>query len=354
MTEKIKIAVAGAAHIHWPDFERVLLERCDDVEVTAVYDRDPVRAQRIAETFGAHACREFPDFVSKIEDTPNVIIAPRSKDHGGLVPALAVLGKNVFIEKPISLDAEHARHCASLLSRPRHDGTERLVHVNLFHRDHKPFQRLKEIVEGGELGEIISAEHTCSHDGLELGWFDGEYAWMKKKPALGGFGDLGLHSVDLLTWMFGKPLSLDASTGTVEGINTSVQDHFGTGKMTFKNGVEGSFYAGWKAPDDHLVSLRVEGTRGDAIATERQLITTIDGFLHTQDYYNTELDSGSGLRRFLDALKDPTVELVSAQQAADSLDIMLRLYREAEKHKQPSRRPVAGGPGGRDLSGPAL
>ena len=52
------------------------------------------------------------------------------------------------------------------------------------------------------------------------GWYEDGWLWMTdpaKNPAVGGFGDLGAHSLDILMWLMGDVASVTAQVDRLLG-----------------------------------------------------------------------------------------------------------------------------------------
>ena len=76
-----------------------------------------------------------------------------------------------------------------------------LVRVGFNHRCHRAFQKMREIVDAGEIGELMFLRARYGHGG-RLGY---EQEW-RAQPELSGGGELidqGVHLIDLARWFLG-------------------------------------------------------------------------------------------------------------------------------------------------------
>ncbi|MEZ4636288.1 MAG: Gfo/Idh/MocA family oxidoreductase [Caldilineaceae bacterium] len=95
-------------------------------------------------------------------------------------------------------------------------------------------------------GKITQVRASNCHSGVGRPVHP-EWLWMTdtKTGAVGAFGDLGTHALDLLLWMFG---GVDRVTATLDrAINRYGEDcdETGEGLLVFENGIIGSLAAGW-------------------------------------------------------------------------------------------------------------
>lgn len=196
---------------------------------------------------------------------------------------------------------------------------------------------LKEHITKGSFGRITRARCSNCHDGALAGLFDGEWRWMAdpKVAGIGGYGDLGTHSLDIMLWLLGdvKQVTAALSPGTARYPGC---DETGEGLLVFRSGVMGVLSAGW---DDvaNPVSLEICGTEGHATIINGQLFFQskhIEGADGKKPW--TELPTGLAhpLELFLDAvLGKKDVPLVTAGEAAYRSAVMEALYQGAKQQQ---------------------
>ena len=86
-----KIALAGVAHIHAPNFVKRLQER-SGVEVVSLWDHDRARAERYAKEIGCRICGEAEELWNDPE-VDAVVVCSETDRHAALVPAAAKAGR---------------------------------------------------------------------------------------------------------------------------------------------------------------------------------------------------------------------------------------------------------------------
>lgn len=330
--EKLEVAFVGVAHIHTSEFVGVLQHRANDVECKYVWDHDAAKAKKRAEELHATAV----DDLNQIWSDPQikaVIICSETNLHKELVLAAAKAHKNVYAEKPLGMGAADAYEMAKAL-----DDAGLLFTTGYFMRSDPKLIFLKEQCENGAFGTITRIRGVNVHNGALGGWFDGDMRWMAdpSQSGVGGYGDLGTHSLDLLLWLINQPVdrvTADISNGTARYANC---DEYGEGILHFHNGTIGTLAAGW---DDvsNPVTLEICGTEGHATIMNGKLAFKSSKFPGSDDRRAwTKLPQGTTipLDRFLDTLegKKDVPPFVTADEAAYRSAVMEALYRGAKDH----------------------
>ena len=330
--EKLEVAFVGVAHIHTPEFVGVLKHRTADVECKYVWDHDAARAKQRADELHATAV----DDLEKIWSDPQikaVIICSETNRHKDLILAAAKAHKHVYAEKPLGMGSEDGYAMAKAL-----DDAGLMFTTGYFMRDDPKILFLKEQCDKGAFGTITRIRGVNVHNGALGGWFDGEWRWMAdpSQSGVGGYGDLGTHSLDLLLWLMNQPVdrvTATISNGTARYPNC---DEYGEGILLFHNGTIGTLAAGW---DDvsNPVTMEICGTEGHATIMNGKLYFKSSKFEGSDDRKPwTKLPQGLTipLERFLDTLegKKDVPPSVTADEAAYRSAVMEALYRGAKDH----------------------
>lgn len=129
-----------------------------EVKLVAVVEPDEVRRNSMADRFGLpQECRfdNYRDmFAAKIPAGGVIIATPESQHVEPTVMALDA-GYHVLLEKPI---AQTYEECVQIAEHARRAGkTVSICHVLRFH---PLFLKIKELLDSGRYGEIISIAHT--------------------------------------------------------------------------------------------------------------------------------------------------------------------------------------------------
>ena len=162
----------------------------------AVAARDPRRAAGFAERFGAG--RSYGSYRTLVED-PDVDIVYIATTHPfHRTQALMAIdaGKAVLIEKPLALNASHARE---VLGAARDKGVFAMEAVWM--RANPLILRAREMVAGGVIGEVV-AVHADFSIGLD---FDPRHRLYDLANGGGALLDLGVYPMHF-AWLFlGRP-----------------------------------------------------------------------------------------------------------------------------------------------------
>ena len=100
-TQKLRFALVGAGVIG-KVHAQALAELPDVAELVAVVDRDPAKAQELADRYGAEATTDL-DAVLRRDDIDAVTICTPSGVHADGAVAALDAGKHVVVEKPIDI-----------------------------------------------------------------------------------------------------------------------------------------------------------------------------------------------------------------------------------------------------------
>ena len=293
-----------------------------DARVRQVWDPRPQRAERWAAALGAPVQPDLPQIWQDPEVEVVVVMSETSR-HEELVTSAAQAGKAIYVEKPLAMDAAGARRAARVVTAA---GVR--FHIGYHLRQLPAHQCIRELVRRGRLGRIVRLRARFAHRGILDGIF-ADHPWMTDPHSAGhgGFGDLGVHLVDLLCLLADCPvLEVTAHVDPAPGPRTL--DHTGEGTLLFSDGAVGIISAGWTEHSSPVV-LEVHGTEGHAMASDGALVVSPPApDLVTKE---TALPrAGAALDHFLDVLTGGSeLPLVDVRTAARHCEIVDALYAAA-------------------------
>jgi predicted dehydrogenase len=164
-------------------------------QVSAVADADPDVAAEVAAAAGA-GVMPVDEMLSGGGGLDGIVIATPSAHHAEQSLRAFGAGSAVFCQKPL---ARTAAECASVVDAARR--ADRLLDVDLSYRRLTAVDRMRDVIDSGELGEIYAADLVFHNAyGPDKSWYT--------DPALSAGGcviDLGIHLVDLALWVLGAP-----------------------------------------------------------------------------------------------------------------------------------------------------
>ncbi len=161
-------------------------------------------------------------------DIQGVVIATPAVRHYSMAKEAVVAGKDVFVEKPLALEIEQGEELVELAEKHR-----RILLVGHLLEYHPAVGKLKELVDGGELGEI---QYVYSNR-LNLGKFRTE------ENILWSFAP---HDVSIILLLLGEmPREISAHGGCY--LNQDIADVTLT-TLGFNNGVRAHIFVSWLHP----------------------------------------------------------------------------------------------------------
>ncbi|MEK7248672.1 MAG: Gfo/Idh/MocA family oxidoreductase, partial [Chloroflexota bacterium] len=176
------------------------LHELPEAELLAVADASEDRVQEMAAKFGCRAYTSHTEMLAR-ERPEAVVIAVPTPMHYAVASDAIAGGCHVLIEKPLADDAAQARQ---IIDFAREKGVRLAVgHVERFN---PAVRKLKEIMEEGQLGRILSI--STRRVGLPSPHFRETNVVV----------DLAVHDLDVISFLLGqRPRVLSSVTGRLRG-----------------------------------------------------------------------------------------------------------------------------------------
>lgn len=170
------------------------MQRGAHCEVTAIASRDLARAQEAAAQLGIP--RAYGSYEELLADPEVDAIYNPMPNHLHVPWSVAALeaGKHVLCEKPIALSVAEA---ATLVEAGRRRPALKLMEAFMY-RHHPQWQRARELVAGGAIGELRTIQSFFSY-------FNNDPGNIRNMPEIGGGGlmDIGCYNISLSRFIFG-------------------------------------------------------------------------------------------------------------------------------------------------------
>ena len=163
--------------------------------LVACADIDKNRAKSLADTTNATAFDDWKELL-KLPEVELVVVATLHDSLAEITLAAIEAGKHILVEKPA---ARNTKELEPVIVAAKKKGVK--VHVGFNHRYHRSLRKARELIDSGELGELMFIRARYGHGG-RLG-YDKEW---RANPELSGGGELidqGPHLIDLSRWFFG-------------------------------------------------------------------------------------------------------------------------------------------------------
>ncbi|MGI5819361.1 MAG: Gfo/Idh/MocA family protein [Armatimonadota bacterium] len=181
-----------------------------EAELVAVADPDPKALDNVRGRYGDRIeyYTDLDEFLSR-EDMPSVVIASPDFAHRDNAVQCFSYGKNVLLEKPIAQSVEDSDDIIRAWNEAK-----TVLCVGLELRYSAIFRRMREIIDAGTIGEIMTG---IAVDNVSVG---GNYFYhdrqRTKEYTVSLLMQKGVHTIDLMNWFMdaGAPTKVYA-TGTL-------------------------------------------------------------------------------------------------------------------------------------------
>ena len=234
------------------------------VSVAAIHGTNADKVDRLCREYGGRAYQDFSTFLAH-RPMDMVMIGSPSGLHATQGIAAAQRGLHVLTEKPIDVTTKRAD---ALIEAAKQSGVKLGV---IFQDRMKPdIQKVKQWIDQGLLGKPLLAD-------ARVKWYRPPEYYADSKwrgnLALDGGGALmnqGVHTVDLLLWLLGDVVRIQARTATalhaIEAEDTSVAI------LEFAGGALCTLQATTAAYPGYPRRLEITGSRGTVILEHDRII----------------------------------------------------------------------------------
>ena len=195
-TTPLRVGVIGTGAISQVVHVPIFSERYD-VELAALADRDPHKAETLSRRFDVPLVMESDELIEYDALDAVVLCTPNGLHEKQAIAALR-RGKHVFVERPIALDEAGA---ARVLEAAEQAG--KVLAVGMPHRFRPEVAALRNFVVGGELGRVYAARASW----MTRAGHASRSPWRRDRTMAGGGAlmDLGIAALDLCLWVIGYP-----------------------------------------------------------------------------------------------------------------------------------------------------
>jgi predicted dehydrogenase len=248
----VRVGLIGAGNIS--DTHARALRATPGAEIAAVYA--PVRAR--AEQFAArHGGAAFDSLDAMLARRPldAVVIGTPSGLHAEHGIAAAAHGLHVLVEKPI--DVTTARADALIDATARAGVTLGVIFQDRLTPD---VARLKALVDRGRLGAPILANARVKWYRPSSYYRDSRWRGTQALDGGGALINQGVHTVDLLLWLFGPVRRVSARTAAA--LHAIDVEDTAVAVLEFANGALGTLEAATSAYPGYPRQIELTGTNG--------------------------------------------------------------------------------------------
>lgn len=271
-SKKVKIAIIGTGWI--AESHIFALKKMEDVEIVALADLVPGKAEAFAKKFGIENARFYESDEALIAAEKGnidcVSICVYNMQHAPCAIHALNAGLNVLLEKPFTVTLDEA---IEVMKAEKKSG--KILSIGFQPRMSENMQMIKKIVESGELGEIYYLQAGGGRRrGIPTPF--GTSFIEKETGGIGALGDIGCYSLDMLLNAVGypKPLTVTGYTSDFFGKNPEYYpthpeyaekfgvDDFAAAFVRLEGGIILDFRISWAMNMDTCGDALILGTKG--------------------------------------------------------------------------------------------
>lgn len=235
------------------DFHIEAIKGLSNVNLTAVSSRDKTKAATVGNRVQCDWSTDYRTLLQR-PDIDIVAVTTSSGSHAEIGKDVLRAGKHLIVEKPMAMKTADAEELISLARERRL--TLSVISQRRFESQH---QTLKELVDKGSLGKLLLVEATVPFF-REQSYYDSA-AWRGTITEDGGaLMNQGIHSVDLLLWLCGFPVTVCGKIAT-QTHDMEAED-LGLAIIRFANGTFGTIMASTSIQPGFPTELNVYGENG--------------------------------------------------------------------------------------------
>jgi predicted dehydrogenase len=226
--DPVRLAIVGIGM--WCRALADVIQKSGAFKIVTCYTRTKAKRDEFAESFRCDREESYPD-VLKREDVEAILLTTPNSTHGEMTVMAAEHGKHVMVEKPIANRVSDAKRMVEACEK---NG----VVLSVAHNQRRlaGYRKIKSMVQGGNLGKIVTAETNFSHHG-GFRLTPQMWRWYEKECPGGPMMTLGVHPAETLQYLLG-PVGSVSAFFTRLCLKTEIIDA-GTAILQFESGTLG-------------------------------------------------------------------------------------------------------------------
>ncbi|MDO4210397.1 MAG: Gfo/Idh/MocA family oxidoreductase [Bacteroidales bacterium] len=238
----------------------------ENSEVVAVMSRTPARARAFAERHGIERWYSDAQNLVTDPDVDAVYIATPPSTHSTYAVMALMAGKAVYVEKPLAINYDECLRINRVAA-----AQQRACFVAYYRRYLPYFQRVKELIESGTIGRVLTAQIRFAAPPREMDSSKTDLPWRLQPDIAGGgyFYDLAPHQIDIMQQLFGPIVEATGFPANRGGLYKAEDTVAAT--MRFHNGMPASgtwcFVAHESAREDRILVIGDKGQLSFSVFT---------------------------------------------------------------------------------------
>ncbi len=270
-SKKVKVGIIGTGWI--AEAHAACYKRCPDVEIVALADIVPGKAEKFAKDNGIEGARIYNsdrELIDNEKDIDAVSVCTYNRQHAPCTIYALENGVNVLLEKPMCVTTEEA---VAICRAEKASG--KVLSIGFQPRFDENMKMVKKVVESGELGQIYYIQTGGGRrKGIPTPY--GTSFIEDETAGIGALADIGCYSLDMVLNAVGypKPLTVSGYMSDFFGKNPATYpnhpeyaekfsvDDFGAGFIRLEGGIILDFRIAWDMHLDTPGDTIIMGTKG--------------------------------------------------------------------------------------------
>ena len=327
----VRIVVVGCGAVTTLYYAPALrmLQELGMLQVIALFDPNPESVAQLHYTFSRAVRLGSLDQLTCM-GAELVIIASPPRYHAEQTIQALRAGLSVLCEKPMATTVAEGRAMVAAA-----ESTSRLLAVGLSRRFFPATRTICDVLSAGMLGDVVSFKFF---EGNDFHWPVASPDSFRKDVAQGGvLLDIGVHTLDLLSWWWGQPDEVVYEDDAMGGIEANC--HI---RLRFPQGFRGEVRLSrdWPLPNHYMIQGTKGWVRWEVNEADRVQMGPAESQygLNAQLYENDEAHPAcrpaanfhrsflAQLRNVVAAVRDQEPLLVSGEDGLQSLTLIEHCY----------------------------
>jgi predicted dehydrogenase len=323
----LKGGVIGFGNIGQNLTEYINQHKKDEAQIVAACNRGKPNLDIARDKYGLAVTHDAQELVNM--DLDFVLVVSTSHVHADQVVMAAETGKHVFVEKPIALNLKDADR---MIEAVESAGVVNVVNYSMRYID--GYLKIKELVDSGQMGKILSICHFKTRAFGLYGAGARHRAVVEPEESGGWTVHHACHDIDFLYWINGPIATTFATTQTtVPGIDS---EEAVLGNFIFENGAMGVVSDSICCIRDHYT--QIIGTKASLVMTGEHEETVLR--FHREGEETVQIlpavdtkRRGGGTDHFLECIQKGEQSPNSVRDSRHSLAVALAMQESARTGK---------------------
>ena len=297
-------------------------------EIALICDSNPDTLRAAGERYGIPEEKWVTDYMDIVnnENIDVVSVAIPDQQHKQVCCDLLRAGKHVLCEKPLALTREDVE---DIIKAADESGCKFMV--GQICRFTPAFEKAKEIIDAGIIGELYFIESEYAHDYMTFlkGW----RADPKRHGVVGG----GCHAVDLIRWLAGDPIEVFAY-GMHKLLPMVTYDDATIAIMKFNDNLAGKVFVSTGCKRDYTMRTVIYGTKGTIICDNTSPTLTLfttdeNGITQEPQIIDINVNNHNAAKEFevfADAIINDKKVMTDAREGAKTVEVCLAIIESAK------------------------